>query len=287
MGPGGGTGTLAIQQGGTVNAAQDTVLVPGGTLRLEGGTLDAHTISFQGGGEFDWTSGTLHVVTFNGNIVNQGGTLAPGHSAGSTTITGTYTQQAGASLAIDIGGTTPASGYDQVNVAGSAILGGELQLAMLNGFLPGAGDTFTILNSMGLNVGVFSNIATGQRLATTDGLGSFLVHYGPGSAFNQNQVILTAFELAGDYNGNGIVDAADYSVWRDTFGLTGSGLAADGNGNGAIDVDDYGIWKSNFGHTAGSGSGANANAAVPEPATFVMLVVGMLGMLCDRRGVIS
>ena len=36
--------------------------------------------------------------------------------------------------------------------------------------------------------------------------------------------------LSGDYNGNGIVDADDYTVWRDTFGQIGSGLDADGTG---------------------------------------------------------
>jgi hypothetical protein len=41
--------------------------------------------------------------------------------------------------------------------------------------------------------------------------------------------------VPGDYNHNGIVDAADYSVWRDSLGRTGSGLAVDGNGDGMID----------------------------------------------------
>ena len=54
----------------------------------------------------------------------------------------------------------------------------------------------------------------------------------------------------GDYNGNGIVDAADYTVWRDTLGST-TALAADGSGNLVVDQADYGVWKTNFGHTAG------------------------------------
>ena len=62
--------------------------------------------------------------------------------------------------------------------------------------------------------------------------------------------------LTGDYNQDGTVDAADYSVWRDSLGTTGDFLAADGNGNGAIDAGDYDVWNSTFGHHVDSGAGA-------------------------------
>ena len=52
-----------------------------------------------------------------------------------------------------------------------------------------------------------------------------------------------AVGLAGDYNHDGIVDAADYIVWRNTLGQIGTGLAADGNNNGQIDTGDYDVWK--------------------------------------------
>jgi hypothetical protein len=87
--------------------------------------------------------------------------------------------------------------------------------------------------------------------------------------------------LAGDYNHDGIVDAADYTVWRDMLGQTGSGLAADGNGDNQIDAGDYNIWNTNFGNH--SGSGAGANAAVPEPATLLMLLVGLLTICASRQ----
>jgi hypothetical protein len=85
----------------------------------------------------------------------------------------------------------------------------------------------------------------------------------------------------GDYNHDGIVDAADYSVWRDTIGSTTS-LAADGNGDGTVNQADYTIWTSHFGQSGGSGASDRLNTSVPEPATVRMLLAGIL-MMCFRR----
>ena len=67
--------------------------------------------------------------------------------------------------------------------------------------------------------------------------------------------------MLGDFNANGIVDAADYVVWRNSLGVTGSGLAADGNGDNMVTQLDYAIWKANFGDTAG-GDGGSAECLV-------------------------
>ncbi|MBB6429293.1 PQQ-dependent sugar dehydrogenase [Algisphaera agarilytica] len=89
--------------------------------------------------------------------------------------------------------------------------------------------------------------------------------------------------LAGDYNGNGIVDAADYTVWQDSFGSTFD-LEADGNGNGVIDAADYTVWQDNFGNTLPVGG--SSLTIIPEPASLAWVVVG-LGVLISsqRRGV--
>jgi hypothetical protein len=81
--------------------------------------------------------------------------------------------------------------------------------------------------------------------------------------------------LVGDYNGNGAVDAADYVVWRDTLGSQAE-RAADGNNDQMIDSADYAIWRTNFGRTStGSGSLA-AGAAIPEPASWVLVFAAIL-----------
>ncbi|MEX2091931.1 MAG: LamG-like jellyroll fold domain-containing protein, partial [Pirellulales bacterium] len=59
--------------------------------------------------------------------------------------------------------------------------------------------------------------------------------------------------IVGDYNQDGIVDAADYTVWRNSMGQEVSAYhGADGNGSGDVDAGDYQVWKSNFGSTAES-----------------------------------
>ena len=72
-------------------------------------------------------NGTTGAVT-----VNAGGTLAPGASAGILT-TGNVALAAGASFAVEFGGTNPGvGGYDQVKVTGTVSLGGA---SLLGGFL--------------------------------------------------------------------------------------------------------------------------------------------------------
>lgn len=87
-----------------------------------------------------------------------------------------------------------------------------------------------------------------------------------------NGTLIVAIPTAGDYNRNGVVDTADYTVWRDTFGQTGMNLWADGNGDTHVDATDFGIWKQNFGQSLGGSASA---IPVPEPANL-LLVIGAL-----------
>ncbi|MDZ4821610.1 MAG: hypothetical protein SGJ20_21830 [Planctomycetota bacterium] len=85
----------------------------------------------------------------------------------------------------------------------------------------------------------------------------------------------------GDYNGNGVVDAADYVVWRNTSGqgATPPGSGADGNANGTIDPGDYTFWRSKFGNLV-PGIGSGSNLAVPEPSLLSLLIVSTVVALC-------
>ena len=66
--------------------------------------------------------------------------------------------------------------------------------------------------------------------------------------------------VEGDYNGNGVVDSADYVVWRKNKGGTGgSASVGDSEPDGDVDDTDYTFWRERFGNpTAGSGTGLGA-----------------------------
>ncbi|MEX2170092.1 MAG: hypothetical protein WD851_12345 [Pirellulales bacterium] len=89
-----------------------------------------------------------------------------------------------------------------------------------------------------------------------------------------------ALSAPGDYNSDGIVDVADYTVWRDTLGST-TNLAADGNGSGSVDAGDYGVWKSRFGQTLGAGT-VTDNGSLPEPTTFILWMLAAAGWSIGR-----
>jgi GH35 family endo-1,4-beta-xylanase len=83
----------------------------------------------------------------------------------------------------------------------------------------------------------------------------------------------------GDYNGDGVVDAADYVMWRKTAGQSGD-LRADGNGDTTVDELDFNIWRANFGAIYGAGAGAEA--AVPEPTAWTLLLVAAFAWASAR-----
>lgn len=112
----------------------------------------------------------------------------------------------------------------------------------------------------------------GHTIATT----SF---NGTSYAFNV-QTIAPPGGLPGDYNENGTVDAADYVAWRKA-GPTDT-LPNDPS-PGTVDQSDYDLWRANFGNTTpASGSAASLGVAVPEPGTFALALLAMLGIGSSR-----
>lgn len=78
-----------------------------------------------------------------------------------------------------------------------------------------------------------------------------------------------------DFNGDGKVDAADYTVWRDTFGSI-TDLRADANGDSFVNRLDYDLWSGAYGFMQ---TGASA---VPEPTTAPLLMISSLCLLLDN-----
>jgi hypothetical protein len=86
--------------------------------------------------------------------------------------------------------------------------------------------------------------------------------------------------LDGDYNGDGIIDGADYTVWRDHLGETSPGytLLNEAASTGVVNEADFTYWRAHFGESGG-GSGSLGSGilvgeptAVPEPGTWFLTI---------------
>ena len=127
---------------GTQVDHNDDFIQTAGTTTLDG-TLDmgpADTVELQGG-----VFGGEGLVI--GDFNNTGGTVAPGGEPGVLSIDGDYTQSLGSTLAVDIDGTLPGTGYDVLAVTGDAVVAGEVDLTFLGGYSLAVDDTFVVLTA--------------------------------------------------------------------------------------------------------------------------------------------
>ncbi len=152
----------------------------------------------------------------------------------------------------------------------------------------------SVLASNGSTILGTSNIGGAGTIESITGLslvsaGQYYVRItGATDAVQLYQLQLSAISaiapLAGDYNKNGIVDAADYVTWRDQNDQVGTNLAADGNNDGIVNDLDYIIWKSHLGMTAGTGT---ALTSVPEPKSILYWLTTLVVLLGGRRSWLS
>ncbi|WP_425397511.1 hypothetical protein [Aeoliella sp.] len=231
------------------------------TLNLAGGLLRTETLLKGAGGTFNFSGGILSADTVGFALSNDGGTLAPGESIGSTVVLGDLELNSGA-LAIELASPTEA---DFVGVAGTLTLGGDLDISLLDGFDPDSGSW--IIATASAFSGAFDSVTPGFAVSQQGG----------------DLVLSVAAALAGDYNQDGIVNLADYTVWRNNLGATsGPGLVADQTGpggtpDGVVDALDYQLWKDYFGQSLQSAS--SSQSQVPEPSALLL----MLGLLFVMR----
>ncbi len=216
-------------------------------------------------------SGSIGSMADQVNVQVVGGTLAPGASTGTLTVNGNYTQNASSALAIELAGAT-AGMFDVLAVSGTANLAGTINIDLINGFLPANSSSFTILTAS-------SVVAPGLTLSGESN--GFSLQVNPTSLVLN---FITPAGLPGDYNGDNFVDAADYTVWRNSLGSSGSLLQNRDPGNsGNVNPADYSFWKSHFGTHLGSGSGAVAGGSVPEPSTMAILAFAVAIAYGGRR----
>jgi hypothetical protein len=271
-----GAGTSALRNGGTTvfEGTSSTTLT--GDLRLDNPSRINAGATFSGGGTLvNVVNRTLTLADgADVDVVLQNdGTLVLGASAGQTLGLGFQQTEDGA-WDVELGGTG-LNDFDRMNLTGAALLDGTLELALINGYVPNFGDTLDILSATG---GVTETFASVQQPATMPAWLEFDLVYSPTLV----QLVVVP-RLLGDYNQNGVVDAADYTVWRDTYGALAIEFSgADGDGNGTIDAGDYDVWRAHFGETAGGGSGQVTGAA-PEPTCLVLAFLACGAPLIDER----
>jgi hypothetical protein len=234
----------------TINVAAGAKLDFNSSLNLNGRTLSINS----------GITNINNVVAAGGGTVNNSAILG-----GGGTIAGDLANNATGTLRADILGTGP---FDVTGLAvsGTASLAGTLDIS-LGGFNPSNGQQFTVLTAGNL-------MNNGLSLHASD-IGRFVL------SFSGNNLVVRAFG-SGDYNGNGVVDAADFVIWRNSLGST-SNLAADGSGNGIVDSADYDFWRQRFGTS--SGVGAQNSLAIPEPTAVCLAIAWGLLLTCRRTRV--
>lgn len=145
-----------------------------------------------------------------------------------------------------------------LEVNSNANLIGEVNQTGFTTLAPGAALNLGKLFAGGAQDLQFSFLLQGQEEAT------------PGHVLYQS---FANQPLPGDFNGNGVVDAADYTLWRDNLGAANESAINNNGDGGGITASDYTFWKQRFGNSAGSGaSGLATTGAVPEPATAFLAV---------------
>ncbi|MCA9284001.1 MAG: hypothetical protein KDA22_02210 [Phycisphaerales bacterium] len=238
-----GQGAALAVAGGLINAGDGGLFsCDGGTCSVEGDFVNgdprpsqsvlayADNTAVQSDAERPGaTTGFVCRTFVNNAIVRPGG---PG-VAGSFPIDGDLQQLANGVVEIELAGSKPVVGHDQVAVTGHVTLAGLVRVSLLPGFRPRKGSTFTILTAGDGIQGAF------DAVASTDGAVYSV-------AQNQDAVTLTLESLPvfGDLDGDGVVDGADLGALLGAWGpcpADGTSCAADLDGDGAVGGADLGL----------------------------------------------
>ena len=99
-----------------------------------------------------------------GNVINQGAYMSPGSSAGAIVVNGNYTQKAGGTLVLELGGKNFATRFDVFQVAGKATLGGNLVVKTINNYTPASAESLSPLLYGSVN-GTFTNVSSNAQIA--------------------------------------------------------------------------------------------------------------------------
>ncbi|HEX6963927.1 MAG TPA: dockerin type I domain-containing protein [Lacipirellula sp.] len=247
-----------------------------GTYNLSGsGVLQTEYIDLASNLDaFNFTGGVLSADVVDFDLVNQGGTIAPGNESAWTRVRGDLTLSSGA-LEIRIGGAGLGQ-YGRVEVDGLTTLGGTLKVELIDlgggAYAPQLGDAFDIIAAFGGAAGAFESfdlpqLAPGLAWAISPKNASILL-----------SVISTNGDAA-DFNRDGVVDGEDLVIWRQGLGAAGqtNNASGDADADGDVDGADLLAWQRNLSPVVVG----PAHGVVPEPSAVWLAMTASL--LCSRR----
>lgn len=233
------TGSFSKSGGGTAeiqipfNSAGVVTATVGGTLQFSGGFTQTDGFLSVGSGSFIASSTPLAIQggrvfgegTINAAVNNLGGFVSPGNGLGGIgvlTITGDYVQGSVGELFIEAQGTAPGTGYDQLQVGGTATLNGQLTFAPIALFNPVAPSTFNVLTSTGTRTGTFATTSLpGGGSATYAANGASVVFAAAPTGF----VVTTTNDTGPGSLRQAILDAnANGGLDTITFNIPGGGV---------------------------------------------------------------
>jgi T5SS/PEP-CTERM-associated repeat protein len=154
-----GTGCPPSEMNGKTSVPGGALLATHGLFLDDGAVLEADTLMLEDGGVLGGDA-TLDLTITNAGTLSPGGTDATGVLA----LANDYAQAAAGVLEIEFGGTTPGTGYDQLEVTGTASVGGTLHLDRITGYTPMIGEAYTLLTATSVT-GTFSAIDQPEDLA--------------------------------------------------------------------------------------------------------------------------
>jgi hypothetical protein len=305
---GGSVGNATMSNGASLNLSNGTLVTGGATastVSITGGEI-TNTFNFGAGTVGTIAGGTMDgvVEALNGSTVSITGgqfksTLSPDFGSHTTITGGTLLKGLNMRGQVTVSGNPLLAGFTVANSGDLKIAGGTftgVRRMMASGEVDLYGSQFLLNNvpvsGLALNQPFTLTTRAGMTLSGLLASGapfSFVLNFtNPQSNdfFSTTGKLTLTLILPGDFNHNGIVDAADYIVWRNSLSQSVSvGSGADGNFDGVVDNLDFAVWQSNFGRTlAGNGSGSSALSSVPEPASYLLVMAAIAILLIFRPG---
>ena len=86
--------------------------------------------------------------------------------------------------------------------------------------------------------------------------------------------------LPADFNDDGLVNAADLTMWKGAFGVNANG---DANGDNVTNGADFLVWQRQFGQTPAVAAASPAAQAVPEPSAGILSAIATMLLAAARR----